>query len=153
MKRLNRFLFQNTQPNRYVTLFYCELDPVSRRLAYVNAGHVPPFVLAGDGRARARLTEGGPVLGLLEEADFEAGRLDIQDGDVVAILSDGATEGLSPEEEELGDARDAAALAALPRDPKAPAQSALDGLFAAVHEWVGARGPSDDLTALILATS
>ena len=56
MKRLNRFLYQNTQPNRYVTLFYSELDPATRRLSYVNAGHVPPFVLSSGGRASQRLT-------------------------------------------------------------------------------------------------
>jgi phosphoserine phosphatase RsbU/P len=147
MKRLNRFLYQNTQPNRYVTLFYSELDPGTRRLSYVNAGHVPPFVLGRDGQAK-RLTEGGPVLGLLEDAEFEAGEWELQGGDVVAILSDGATEALSPGEEEFGDARVLAALR-----PAASAKAVLDALFAAVHEWVGVRGRSDDLTALILAAS
>jgi sigma-B regulation protein RsbU (phosphoserine phosphatase) len=148
MKRLNRFLYQNTQPNRYVTLFYSELDPATRRLSYVNAGHVPPFVLGRDGRSPRRLTEGGPVLGLLEDAEFDAGWLDLGSGDVVAILSDGATEALSPQEEEFGDARVAQALAG-----GTSAHAALDSVFSAVHEWVGARGRSDDLTALILAAS
>jgi phosphoserine phosphatase RsbU/P len=150
MKRLNRFLYLNTQPNRYVTLFYSELDPARRRLAYVNAGHVPPFVIGRAG-THQRLTEGGPVLGLLEDADFDAGELDIQGGDLIAILSDGATEALSPEEEEFGDARVQAALAG--RAGAASAQSALDAVFQAVHDWVGTRGRSDDLTALILAAS
>ena len=88
------------------------------------------------------------MLGLLEDADFEAGELELQVGDMVAILSDGATEALSPQEEEFGDARVHAALR-----PATSAKAALEALFAAVHEWVGARGRSDDLTALILAAS
>ncbi|HEV7498662.1 MAG TPA: SpoIIE family protein phosphatase, partial [Vicinamibacteria bacterium] len=61
MVRLNRFLFESTQDNKYVTLFYAELDPARRRLAYVNAGHVPPFWIGG-ARRRERLGAGGPVL-------------------------------------------------------------------------------------------
>ena len=51
IERLNRFLFANTQASRFVTLFYAELDPASRRLTYVNAGHVPPYRVARDGTA------------------------------------------------------------------------------------------------------
>ena len=66
MERLNRFLFDSTQANRYVTLFYAELDPERPRLAYVSAGHVPSFLVRGAGEV-LRLSEGGPVVGLLED--------------------------------------------------------------------------------------
>lgn len=146
LKRLNRFLYANTPSNKYVTLFYAELDPKQRRLAYVNAGHVPPFVLGKSG-LKSRLEVGGPVLGLLEDAVFEQGVQDLGSGDVVAILTDGATEALSPAEEEFGDAR---VVQALEQAGAASAAATLEGLFAAVHAWVGARGCSDDLTALVL---
>jgi len=42
IERLNRFLLARTQTSRFVTLFYVELDAATRRLAYVNAGHVRP---------------------------------------------------------------------------------------------------------------
>jgi sigma-B regulation protein RsbU (phosphoserine phosphatase) len=60
VERLNRFLCANTPTSRFVTLFYAELDPASRRLAYVNAGHVPPYRVARDG-AVSRLGGGGPA--------------------------------------------------------------------------------------------
>ena len=69
MERLNRFLVARTQANQYVTLFYAELDATERRLAYVNAGHVPPYHVARDGTVR-RLPGGGPPLGLLEGASY-----------------------------------------------------------------------------------
>ena len=73
LERLNRFLYENTQTSRYVTLFYGELDPSGRRLTYVNAGHVPPYLLrkedgalvaapgrrAGAGPARGGVARGG----------------------------------------------------------------------------------------------
>ena len=146
MTRLNRFLYDNTEANRYVTLFYGELDPARRRFEYVNAGHVPPFRLGAGGEVD-RLRSGGPVLGLLDEVGFECGEVLLGSGDVLAMVTDGATEALSPDEEEFGDERVAAALASSHR---APAPRALSHLLTTVEAWTGAAGCTDDLTALLL---
>jgi sigma-B regulation protein RsbU (phosphoserine phosphatase) len=146
LERLNRFLYANTQTSRYVTLFYGELDPACRRLAYVNAGHVPPYVRRGDGREE-RLTAGGPVLGLLEDVALEAGALDFAPGDLLAVVTDGVTEAQSPAGEEYGDGRVRQALGA---SAGQGAAATLAALVAAVDAWAGAAGCTDDLTALIL---
>ena len=146
MTRLNRFLYDNTEANRYVTLFYGELDPARRRFEYVNAGHVPPFRM-GEGGGVDRLESGGPVLGLLDEVAFECGEVVLAPGDVLAMVTDGATEALSPDEEEFGDDR---VLAALATSHRAPAARALNHLLTTVEAWTGAAGCTDDLTALLL---
>jgi sigma-B regulation protein RsbU (phosphoserine phosphatase) len=146
VERLNRFLFASTQTSRFVTLFYAELDAASRRLAYVNAGHVPPYRLAPDGGV-SRLVEGGPALGLLERASYEAGELRLEPGDTVAMVTDGVTEANSEGEVEFGDERVCAALRAL---RGAGASAVLGGLLAAATAWTGPAGFADDLTALVL---
>jgi sigma-B regulation protein RsbU (phosphoserine phosphatase) len=145
MMRLNRFLFASTQDNKYVTLFYAELDPQARCLRYVNGGHVPPYQLRG-GRTE-RLTAGGPVLGLLEDVAYEVGQVRLEPGDVVAMVTDGATEALSPGEEEFGDERICRVLQAA---GPGGAASVLQELVAAVKAWTGPAGCTDDLTALVL---
>lgn len=144
--RLNRFLFARTQASRFVTLFYAELELGARRLAYVNAGHVPPFRVARDGSI-GRLMHGGPALGLLEDAGYDVGSVPLGPGELVAMLTDGVTEAMSPSESELGDERVGESLARL---AERPAPEVLAGLVAAVDAWAGPRGASDDLTALIL---
>jgi phosphoserine phosphatase RsbU/P len=146
VERLNRFLFENTQTNRFVTFFYGELDEASRRLTYVNAGHVPPYRVARDGVV-SRLREGGLALGLLGDAAYEVGEVRLEPGDVVAVVTDGVTEALSSDEQEFGDDR---VCEVLRRRPGASAAAALEGLVAAVDEWAGAGRLSDDLTAMIL---
>jgi sigma-B regulation protein RsbU (phosphoserine phosphatase) len=145
VERLNRFLLARTQTSRFVTLFYAELDAAKHRLAYVNAGHVPPFWVAADG-ALSRLTAGGPALGLLAEATYEVGDVRLESGDLVAMVTDGVTEAMSPDEREFGDDRASAAL----RATSGNASAVLRGLVAAANEWAGGGGFSDDLTALIL---
>lgn len=146
MDRLTRFLYESTQANKYVTLFYAELDPLSRRLAYVNAGHVPPYHLGRDGSMR-RLVEGGPVLGLIEDVAFETGEMTLESGDSITMVTDGVTEALSPAGEEFGDGRVEMAL----RDAAArSATLALQSLVGSATAWAGSAGCSDDLTVLML---
>jgi phosphoserine phosphatase RsbU/P len=144
--RLNRFLFANTETSRFVTLFYAELDAGSRRLAYVNAGHIPPYRVSRDGKV-SRLTEGGPALGILGGVSFEVGQLELEPGDTLVMVTDGVTEANSPDEREFGDEGVCAALRTL---SAVSAPAILEGLIDSVTEWAGAAGCSDDLTALIL---
>jgi sigma-B regulation protein RsbU (phosphoserine phosphatase) len=144
--RLNRFLVESTQSNRFVTLFYGELDPMTRRLRYVNAGSIPPFLVRGAGRHR--LVEGGPVLGLLDDARYPCGEVVLEPGDLVAVVTDGVTEALSPDGEEFGDDRVFEAMG-----PSATAPVALRELVDAARSWAGARGCADDLTTLVLKAS
>jgi phosphoserine phosphatase RsbU/P len=146
MRKLNRFLCESTEPQRYVTLFYGELDPLQRKLVYVNAGHVPPFVVGAGGR-RQRLTQGGPVLGLLEHASYELGQATLEAGDVLTLVTDGVTEAFSEEDVEMGDAL---VFETLEAAREQGAEGILDALVAAVHRWTGAAGCSDDLTSLVL---
>jgi sigma-B regulation protein RsbU (phosphoserine phosphatase) len=146
IERLNRFLFARTQTSRFVTLFYAELDAPRHRLAYVNAGHVPPYRVAGDGTV-SRLGEGGPALGLLADASYDVGETALDPGDLVVMVTDGVTEAASPAGQEFGDDR---VCEALVRRPGGSAAAVLEGLVAAVDEWAGAGGLGDDLTALVL---
>jgi sigma-B regulation protein RsbU (phosphoserine phosphatase) len=143
LARVNRFLFESTQANKYVTLFYAELD--GARLRYVNAGHVPPYHLTGGGVRR--LEAGGPAVGLLESVDYEEGVVDLVPGDVVAMVTDGVTEALSVDDREFGDA---GAIGTLQRVRGESAPDILDALVRDAVAWAGAAGCSDDLTALVL---
>jgi len=144
--RLNHFLYESTQPNKYVTLVYGELDPGARRLRYVNAGHIPPFLVRADGSC-GRLTDGGPALGLIEDAPYEVGEVELGRGDLVAMVTDGATEATSFEGEEFGDGRIEGTLREC---AGRSAASALETLVGAVTSWAAPAGCSDDLTVLTL---
>ncbi|HLA76821.1 MAG TPA: SpoIIE family protein phosphatase [Vicinamibacteria bacterium] len=146
MERLNRFLFASTQANKYVTLFYAELEPASRRLVYVNGGHVPPFLVRADGRLE-RLLAGGTALGLLEEATYEAGEVRLEPGDALVMVTDGATEASSPQDVEFGDQR---IFDNISGGCGQGATALLERLVDAVHTWNGSAGCTDDLTVLVL---
>ena len=145
--RLNDFLSTRAPASRFVTLLYAELDAASRRLRYVNAGHVPPYRVARDG-AVSRLHAGGPALGLIHGASYDVGEVVLDPGDVVAVVTDGVTEAGSPDDAEFGDERVCDVLRSLSHGAAAEIMS---GLVGAVERWTGGSGRfADDLTAVIL---
>jgi serine phosphatase RsbU (regulator of sigma subunit) len=76
------------------TCIYCVYDPVARRCAIANAGHVPPVFVYPDGRAELiHLPPGAPV-GVGGVA-FQTVEMAAPDGALLAMCTDGLVE--SPE--------------------------------------------------------
>ncbi|HYY97761.1 MAG TPA: SpoIIE family protein phosphatase [Pyrinomonadaceae bacterium] len=102
---VNRYLADNTPANRFVTLFYAELDPATGALAFVNAGHNPPLIAHGSDGTLEQLGAGGLPLGILPDYDYREGRTQLRPGDVLVVYSDGVTETQNPRGEEFGTVR------------------------------------------------
>ena len=93
MGLLNRFLFEDTAPDRFVTLFYLRLDPKARSIEYASAGHEAGYVLDASGFLRRTLRSTGYALGMFEHTEYPlVPRLYLAPGDTIVLLSDGLTE-------------------------------------------------------------
>jgi len=101
---VNRYLVDSTPANRFVTLFYAELDPKNGSLAFLNAGHNPPLICHAGGTME-QLAAGGLPLGIMANADFREGKTRLHPGDVLVIYSDGVSEAVNPKGEEFGPTR------------------------------------------------
>jgi sigma-B regulation protein RsbU (phosphoserine phosphatase) len=91
MEDFNKVVCDTSTPSRYSTLVCCIVDISSRRLTYVNAGHVPPFLMRRSGTIE-RLRVGGPPVGLFAAASYEEESVRLEDGDLLFCCSDGFTE-------------------------------------------------------------
>ena len=104
IRAVNGYLADNTPSNRFVTLFYAELDPVTGSLTFINAGH-NPSIIAHDAGTMEQLSSGGLPLGIMSEADYREGRTQLNPGDVLVAYSDGVTETQNPRGDEFGASR------------------------------------------------
>jgi phosphoserine phosphatase RsbU/P len=88
---VNDNLCQTVPPNRFATLFLARLDTAPGELSWVNAGHAPALLLRKDG-THTSLEEGGTILGVFPGEVWKEGRVSVEKGDVLVLLSDGVVE-------------------------------------------------------------
>jgi sigma-B regulation protein RsbU (phosphoserine phosphatase) len=145
MARINKITCSKCPSNRFITFFFCVMDPAIGRLTYANAGHNPPFLVRATGEI-SMLPGGGPPLGIVAGAPYAEQAAAMNLGDVLAIYSDGVTEAQNPKEEEFGEERFAAVLAA---NRKRSAEEIVQAVNAALGEWAEGGPPADDITMVI----
>ena len=144
LQSVNRLFYENTQEDRYATLFFGDYDDASRYLRYANCGHNPPLLLRANGELQ-RLGATATVLGLFKDWKCTVEKVSLRPGDVVLIYTDGITEALNPAEEEFGESR---LLEILRSHSQLPVEALLSLILAAVQKFSGAN-QADDLTLLI----
>ena len=144
--RSNRLLYESTDSDKFVTLFYGILDPSRRQLHYSNAGHNPPMLISANARLQ-RLTTGGPVLGMLPEFAFEEATVSLDPGDSLVIFSDGFSEAMDSQLEEFGEEQ---LLELARRHREATAAGVIDAVSDAVSRHAGEAPQNDDMTMVVV---
>jgi sigma-B regulation protein RsbU (phosphoserine phosphatase) len=143
---VNKYLVESIPPNRFVTLFYAELDPKNGALAFLNAGHNPPLIVHAGGTME-QLAAGGLPLGIMSDADFREGRTQLHPGDVLVIYSDGVSEAFNPSGEEFGPTRLYEVVA---RNLDASAGGIRDRIESALTKFCQGTPAADDITLVIV---
>ena len=135
---------------RFTTAFLAEVNPKTREMIFVNAGHNDPILRRASGQIE-RLSTGGPPFGLPlftdEPVPYPSGRIQLQPGDLLFIFTDGVVEAVNDAGDEYGEAR------LLPRIQTAPPESSdqtLKRVMADVNTFVGYARQHDDITCLVL---
>jgi sigma-B regulation protein RsbU (phosphoserine phosphatase) len=100
--KLNLLIYQNTDMDKYITFFIGILDPKTNQFQYVNAGHNPPMYLTQTGQFQL-LEEGGIILGMMPDYQYQMGNIKFNTGDLLLCYTDGVNEALNKEEEEFGE--------------------------------------------------
>jgi sigma-B regulation protein RsbU (phosphoserine phosphatase) len=145
-QQVNRILCGNIAEGRFISFFYCVLDATAGVLTYTNAGHYFPILVRADGSTE-RLGEGGPVLGVLADAEYDQAHVTLAPGDRLVLFTDGLTEARSDADEEFGEAR---LLDAAVRHRACSAPAIQARLADAVATFTGGR-LHDDATLIVMA--
>jgi sigma-B regulation protein RsbU (phosphoserine phosphatase) len=146
LSAVNRSLCSENEQGMFVTLFAGVLTLASGELEYASAGHDPPVFLPGAGGAPHPLeVDGGPVLGLLDVASYQAERTRLETGDALVLTTDGVSEALDVDgnfftAEKL--------LQELSRSPRDPVGAIVDRVLATVKSFAGSAPQSDDITVM-----
>ncbi len=149
-ERLNHLLCMKTARERFVSLFWCYLNPEGNRLSYINAGHLPALLVRERfGRPDVwRLEQGGgPVFGVLPGAMYKQAQVDIEPGDLLVVFSDGVSEATNAAGAEFGED---GIIESVKREWRNSAGGVCDGVLADVRTFLGDELPHDDQTLMVV---
>ncbi|MGA8028616.1 MAG: PP2C family protein-serine/threonine phosphatase [Bryobacteraceae bacterium] len=147
IQRLNGYCCeQNVGGQRFTTAFLAELDPVTRQLTYINAGHNWPVLRRASGQIE-RLQTGGVPLGLLRNSPYQCDQTTLAPGDLLLVFTDGLIEAEDDKEEQYGESR---MLATLYGRAAATAAQVLESLMMSADRFTGSAPQHDDITCLVL---
>jgi len=146
MGEINRYLYENTPSNKFVTLFYGKLNHESGVLTYSNGGHNPPALIQSNGEVR-KLEVGGLPIGVMQNSTYREGEVEFRPGDVLIIYSDGITESVNDSGEEFGETR---LIDVARRYLDRSAAGLRDRIDEALSRFVGTAAPVDDMTLMIV---
>ncbi len=145
---LNRALSCDSMMDRFATLLLARLDPRTRTLTYVSAGHTTGYVLDVTGAVKAPLLSTGMPLAVLADGDFPAGPpLTLEPGDVVVLITDGMVEAHVGDGPLFGVER---LLDVVRANRERTAREIVAALYAEVRRFAQGRGQLDDMTAVVI---
>lgn len=102
-RALNRNCLTGGGTGLFLTLFYGVLDPENHKISFAVAGHEAMIYYQESSQTTClRATEGGPPLGIFEEADYQSQEMIFEPGDFFLLITDGLRELRNPKGEELG---------------------------------------------------
>jgi sigma-B regulation protein RsbU (phosphoserine phosphatase) len=141
----NNYIADNHgEMNMFATLFFGMLDPSNGQLAYINAGHNPPFIMGPDGTVKTALKGTGPAVGMFAGANFRIDYAQMDPGDVLYLYTDGVTEARDVARGFFGEKR----LRALLGQPADSATGLLDRVESSLCQFMAGAVQFDDITMM-----
>ena len=146
---LNKLLFEHTEPNKFTTLFYAQLDEATLTLRYVNAGHDEPIVVrnTSSGKKLEGLQSTGGVVGAFEHSTWEQEETKLFTGDLLIVYTDGVTDAVDLQDLRFGKEN---LLDVIADCINLSAREVVDKVIHAVTGWSIAAPQSDDITVFVV---
>lgn len=146
---MNRHLAKDVlDTGRFMTLFYLSLDPDTKSIEWVRAGHDPALLYDPSRDTFEELKGGGVALGVVDDMEYlEHKRDGLTDGQIIAVGTDGIWEAFNLEGEMFGKDR----LRELIRsNADQSAGTILNMVYEELKQFTAGRKSEDDITLVII---
>ncbi len=134
---------EHGEEGMFATLFFGVLNPSTGKLAYINAGHEPLFMVNSSG-VKDQLNPTGPVVGMMPHMEYDIRQVRFEPGDILIGYTDGVTEAMSPQEYLFGKKR----FKTLLQSPAATASELIEQIKLDLFAHIDNAPQFDDITML-----
>ena len=144
---LNRRISLDTEETgHFVTLFYLEVEPQTRTVEWVRAGHEPAYLYRPRADRFETLDGQGVALGIDEESRYGINRAFVRSGNILVLTTDGIFE-TRRRREMFGRQR---FMEVVRRNHHLNAVGICDAVLAAVDDFRGRTPREDDVTLVVI---
>ena len=137
------------QSHRFVTLFYSDYDPRTRKLRFANAAHNPPLLWKSSEQKIIKLDAEGFVLGLQKDAEYHCGEIKLNENDLVLYYTDGVIDTSNSIGERFDEERLIITLTKLCKQSYT-SQEILNKLFKKLDDFTGQNRHLEDDASMVI---
>lgn len=145
-RKVNNLLYESVRAGSFVTAVYGVLDSKNHVLTFANCGHNLPLLIRNDGRVEY-LREGGPVLAVSPDAEYEERPVYIHSGEIILLYTDGVTEVFDSEDRDFPVEK---LVEIVWKHRRGSSREILDEIYDAVHAHAAPDHIFDDLTMIVI---
>ncbi len=102
LQQVNQIVCERSRHGMFATAIYLLLDRSTNKLQISNAGHHPALLKGIAQNIREVGQSGGIPLGILPDAQYSSEEIQLQEGDLALLYTDGATEPFNENRESFG---------------------------------------------------
>ncbi len=149
LARVNEFVVNDMKKGMFVTLFYVIVDSKKRRINYASAGHNPMILFRQGTKKTYYLNPRGFPVGIslpdhdLFKNSIESDTIQLAEGDILLIYTDGITEAMNNSRELFSEER---LLDIVRKYGHFQAQEFIDKLTDEIHSFTEGYEQNDDIT-------
>jgi len=146
LTRLNRFLLERSQANRFVTLFLFHLGDEGKG-SFISAGHNPSYLFRSESGSVEELKSEHMILGAFPFAEYASTALQLNAKDILFIYSDGLTDAENPEGDMFGEER---LVELIQTEASKGAEHLEMRILQSIEEFTQGMAQTDDITYMLV---
>ncbi|MBL7214850.1 MAG: SpoIIE family protein phosphatase [Phycisphaerae bacterium] len=143
--KLNRVACNECRDGEFITFFMANIDTESNQLMYCSCGHEPGLLIRG--RTITELEEGGLVLGVMPETDYQIKTIPFQHGDTLLLYTDGLIDAMNFDGKVWGKDR---LVEVLKNYPCETAEQLIGTILGYRRRHVGLANQTDDTSIVVI---
>ncbi len=148
ISELNRHLERNSEPGKFMTLFYGLLDDKGKTLSWTSAGHDPAIWYKAESGDIIELPNTGMALGIMDDAKFsKSDPVALQVGDIALVGTDGIWEAANTSGQMYGKER---LIDVVRRHRDKSANQLASTVVESVLDFCSGAPQTDDITLLVI---
>ncbi|HXV19131.1 MAG TPA: SpoIIE family protein phosphatase, partial [Candidatus Omnitrophota bacterium] len=148
LNRTNDYIFKDSASTTgmFITFLYAVYDPTTRKLVFSNAGHYLPLIYEKKTGRFKSVHGGGIPLGVYPEQNYPEETVELAQGDIVVMYTDGVIEAMNSRKDMFGLTR---LMKIVEERHDRPAAEILDQIDLEMKRFSQSEPQFDDITLLV----